>query len=134
MGDDVERYPVVLLEVRDDWTPAHMAETIYLQTGARSVPSMKTTALITGAIKRLVAAHTELVIVDDAHFALLVSNKTAQKHYRSIVKGIVDRGRCNVLLSGLPSLIPFVDANDQIGGRGGFSHWYVDTLSWDILE
>ena len=134
VGDDGERYPIVMLEVRDDWTPAHMAESIYRQTGARSVPSMKTTALISGAIKRLVDVRTELLIIDDAHFALLESNKTAQKHYRSIVKGVVDSGRCNVLLSGLPSLIPFVDANDQIGGRGGFPHWYVETLSWDILE
>lgn len=133
-GEDGERYPVVLLEVRADWTPTHMAETIYRKTGARSVPSMKTTALITGAIQRLVAAGTELLIVDDAHFALIESGAGAQKHYRSIVKGVADSGACNVLLSGLPTLLPMVDANDQLGGRGGFPHWHVENLSWDIGE
>lgn len=133
-GEFGEIHPVVLVQVRDDWTPSHMCEQIYRATGAMSVPSLKIPAMIGGAIQRLVDAQTELVIVDDAHFALIDTTRTHLRNYRSLFKGILDAGTCNVLLSGLPGLLDVVDAADQLGGRGGFPHWYVETLSWDIEE
>lgn len=129
-----ECHPVVYLQVRDDWTPHHMAEAIYFATGAKSIPRLKTSAMITGAIRRLLEARTELVIVDDAHFAFLGTKGRTLSNYRSIIKGIADTNACNVLLSGLPDLRAFVEADSQIQGRGDFPCWHIEPLRWGMAD
>lgn len=132
VAEEGERYPVIYLEARADWTPHHTAEQIFMKTGAKSVPSMKTAALITAACRRLLKAGTELVIFDDAHFLLLESKGWALSCFRSLVKGIADLRSCNVLLAGLPGLQAFIEAESQLCGRGDFPHWHVQPLRWDI--
>jgi hypothetical protein len=129
-----ETYPVLYLEARSDWTPYHMAEQVFMATGAKSIPSMKTPALITACYRRLVLAKTELVIVDDAHFLLLEPKGRALATFKSLIKGIADLNACNVLLSGLPRLQAFVESDSQLCGRGDFPHWSVKPLDWATRE
>jgi hypothetical protein len=131
--DEGEIYPLLYLEARGDWTPYHMAEQIFMATGAKSVPSMKTPALITACYRRLLKARTELIIVDDAQFLLLEPKGRALSIFKSLIKGIADLNSCNVLLSGLPSLQAFVESDAQLCGRGDFPHWSVKPLDWSLL-
>lgn len=131
---DGEVYPVIYLEARDDWTPYHMPEQIFTATGAKSIPSMKTPALITAATRRLLRAGTELFVIDDAHFLLLGSKGRALTNYQSLIKSIADLNTCNVVLSGLPTIQGFVENNTQISGRGDFPHWPVEPLDWSIED
>lgn len=134
VSEDGEYYPVVYLEARADWTPYHMAEQFFWATGAKSVPSMKTSALITAANRRLLRAQTELVVLDDAHFLLLGAKGRVLGMYQSFIKSIADLGSCNILLVGLPGIQGFIENDGQLGGRGDFPHWHVKPLDWSIED
>ncbi|MES0022402.1 MULTISPECIES: TniB family NTP-binding protein [unclassified Mesorhizobium] len=132
--EEGEKYPVVYLEARGDWTPYHFAEQVFMATGAKSVPSMKTPALITASQRRLLKVGTELVIIDDSHFLLLETKGRVQATFKSLVKGIADIGSCNVLLAGLPGLQAFIEGADQLNGSGDFPHWETKPLRWEIED
>jgi hypothetical protein len=132
--EEGEQYPVIYLEARDDWTVFHAAEQIFMQTGAKSLPSLKRPAMITAALRRLLKARTELVIIDDAHFLLLEAKGTRLAGFKSIVKAIADLRSCNVLLAGLAGLQPLVENDGQLLGRGDFPHWEMLPLRWEIED
>lgn len=129
-----EVHPVLYLEARSDWTAQHMAEQLFLATGAKSIPSDKTSAMITKSCKRIVNAETELVIIDDAHFLLMEAKGQALGRFKSFIKAIADLETCNIVLSGLPRLYNAVEGENQLHGRGGFPHWDVKALDWNLQE
>lgn len=132
LTEEGERYPIIYLEVRDDWTAYHTAEQIFMATGAKSLPSLKLAGLITSAYRRLLKVGTELVVFDDAHF--LLSAKRQAGAFKSLVKGIADLRSCNVLLVGLPEMQAVVEGDAQLSGRGDFPHWETLPLRWEIDE
>lgn len=134
VADDGESYPVLYLEARDDWSPHHFAEQVYMATGAKSIPSLKTAMLTTACMRRIVAARCELVIIDDAHFLLLERRGRPLNLFKSYIKAILDLKTCNVLLAGLPELHDFVWINSQLEGRGGFPKHHVLPLDWKLKE
>lgn len=133
-AEDGESFPVVYLEARDDWTPHHFAEQLFMATGAKAVPKVKTPALISSCQRRIVNARTELVIIDDAHFLLLERHGRSLSLFKSFIKAIADLRTCNVLLAGLPHLHGFVASNEQLFFRGGFPKCDVVPLSWKLKE
>ena len=61
VSDEGETYPIVYVEATEHMTLQNLAERIYYQTGARSIPNVKNGALRDNAILRLAAAKTQLV-------------------------------------------------------------------------
>ncbi len=120
-----ETYPIVYLEATEQMAPSHMAERLYFLTGARSVPHIKTNALMDNAILRMAAAKTELLIIDDAQF-LLTDRPTPQiKAFRGFLKSMADANRFNVLLVGEERLHGIIHEMAAIANRGGF---YCETV------
>ena len=125
---------MVYLEARDDWTPHHFAEQLFMASGGKAVPKMKTPAMISSCQRRIVNAQTELVIIDDAHFLLLERHGRSLSLFKSFIKAILDLRTCNVLLAGLPQLHGFVASNEQLFFRGGFPKCDVVPLNWALKE
>ena len=131
LADDGEIYPVVYIPAASEMTPATMAERIYFETGARSVPSVKIPTLVRNALLRLKRAGTELVIIDDAQFLFFDRHRKHVAEFQSFVKQLADLNSLNVLMVGEERLQTFVRNIDYLVGRGGFPAKHIQAMGTD---
>lgn len=124
VGEGGETYPVVYLEATETMTSAHMAERLYYLTGARSIPKIKTGALLDNSILRLAAAATQLVILDESQLILTGRPMPQIKAFRGFIKQMVDAGLFNVLLVGEETLHDTVHSMKALANRG----FYTETV------
>jgi hypothetical protein len=115
----IVHFPVIYLEVRPEWDASEFARQIFRATGKKYVTNMKTTIVNSNAIYRVVEYGVKFIIIDDAHFIFSASAKRRES-YESLIKSILDKNCCNILLAGLKSVAEGVDGNKQVKGRGGF--------------
>lgn len=120
LSEDGEIYPIVYIQAASEMTPGTLAERIYFETGARSVPTIKIAALMQNALVRLKRAGTELIVIDDAQFLFFDRNKRHVAEFQSFIKQLADLNSLNVLLVGEERLRDFVRNIDYLVGRGGF--------------
>ncbi|MBW8299974.1 MAG: TniB family NTP-binding protein [Hydrogenophaga sp.] len=129
--EDGEVYPVVYIPAASEMTPGTLAERIFFETGARSVPTIKIAALMQNAMVRLKRAGTELVIIDDAQFLFFDRHKRHVAEFQSFIKQLADLNSLNVLLVGEERLRDFVRNIDYLVGRGGFPSESVVPMASD---
>ncbi|MGP4749391.1 TniB family NTP-binding protein [Agrobacterium pusense] len=124
VGEGGETYPVVYLEATENMTTVHMAERLYYLTGARSIPKIKSGALIDNSILRLAAATTRLVILDESQLLLTGRPMPQIKAFRGFIKQMVDARMFNVLLVGEETLHETVHSMKALANRG----FYTETV------
>ncbi|WFS02369.1 ATP-binding protein [Rhizobium tumorigenes] len=128
--DDGDQYPVIYFEATSETTSSSFAETLYLRTGARSVPGkMKVPALITNSIARIARLGVQLVIIDDAQYMFFERTQKEIKNFVSLIKQLADAKAFNILLSGEDRLETLFEHNGVLDGRGGFPAYPLKPLS-----
>jgi hypothetical protein len=122
VGEDGETFPVVHLEATEHMTPIHIAERLFVLTGARSVPKISAASLKDKSILRLAASKTQLLIIDDAQLLLFGRPRPQTIAMRSFIKQLADANLFNVFLVGDESLEQLVNELTSLANRGGFYH------------
>jgi hypothetical protein len=118
VGEGGVKAPVVYVGATYDWDEGGLSRAI---CSAISVAPGRgsTGAMQELAIRRLRAAETSLLIIDDAHVIFQATHRK-RRLWLGAIKAIADGKFCNVLLSGLPLIEAPMRNEMQLAGRGAF--------------
>jgi hypothetical protein len=119
---------LIYVEVRDGDSPHDIAVKVFQGIGFKSVPKIKTLALMESTIEALPGV--ELVIFDDIDNALSDKRPHFTRMTLGFVKAILDKNVCNVLCAGRPPLYNILKSVPQLEGRGGLPNHTIAPYRW----
>jgi hypothetical protein len=125
---------VVYVEIINGMSPHDIALKTFLEIGFKSIPKLKTAALMQKAIEALPFHGVELLIFDDIDNALSDKRPHNSQISLGFVKAILDADACNVLCAGRPPLYNILKTIPQLEGRGGLPNHSVHPYRWRFAK
>lgn len=131
LADGTIHYPMAYIPGRADMNRADLVGEIFEATEATSVPRLTREAAKKLGAWRVQMSGVKLLVVDDAHF-IFQSRRDMREGVLDILKNLLDRRLCNILLVGMDDIDSGLMQFVQLYRRGHFPAQRIDAFDESV--
>ncbi len=119
------------VDVADGWNSSMFASTAARTINLKVLPKMNAARILDIVSDEVVEHGVELVVIDDVQYLLASGHNKTISEVQGFLAALVEKGTCNVVLSGTELVERAVTKVSHLVGRGGFPVHRVEPFEWN---